>query len=112
MPGWLARLYSRIQGMHLRSWRHPGSRSAIASRSPRHHGGHTRRPRYTWGKRGTIVGVQFAMVLPESSARGERRPSEHFYTVEFDGRDLWGDDAEPGTAVRIDLFESYLEATS
>ena len=73
---------------------------------------HTRRPRYTWGKRGTVVGYHFATVLPERSARGERGAGEHFYTVEFDGRELWGDDAEPGTAVRIDLFESYLEATS
>ena len=74
--------------------------------------GHTRRPRYTWGKRGTVVGYHFATVLPERSARGEHGAGEHFYTVEFDGRELWGDDAEPGTAVRIDLFESYLEATS
>ena len=107
------RLYARIEDIHLPGWRHPGSRSAIASRSPRHRGdGHTRRPRYTWGKRGTVVGYHFATVLPESSARGEHGPNEHFYTVEFDGRELWGDDAEPGTAVRIDLFESYLEATS
>ena len=73
---------------------------------------HTRRPRYTWGKRGTVVGYHFATVLPERSARGEHGAGEHFYTVEFDGRELWGDGAEPGTAVRIDLFESYLEATS
>ena len=61
---------------------------------------------------GTIVDYQFATVLPENSARGEHKPSEHFYTVEFDGRDLWGDDAEPGTAVRMGLWESYLEARS
>ena len=74
--------------------------------------GHTRRPQYTWGKSGTIVACHYATVLPERSARGEKGDHEHFYTVEFGGKDLWGDDAEPGTAVRIDLFESYLEATS
>lgn len=86
-----------------------GERVTVSAAPP---DGHTRRPHYTWGKRGTIVAYRFAAVLPESSARGEHRPSEHFYTVELDGRDLWGDDAEPGTAVRIDLFESYLEAAS
>ena len=94
-------------------WRHRGSRSASASRCPRHHQMATRGVRATRGESAERSSTyQFATVLPESSARGEHRPSEHFYTVEFDGRDLWGDDAEPGTAVRIDLFESYLEATS
>ena len=60
--------------------------------------GSHRRPRYTWGKRGTVVGYHFSAVLPERSARGEHGAGEHFYTVEFDGRELWGDDAEPGTA--------------
>ena len=66
--------------------------------------------RVTWGKPGTIVDYQFATVLPESSARGERKPSERFYTVEFDGRDLSGDDTEPGAGgIRMGLWESYLE---
>ena len=113
MPRWLARLYPRIEGIHLPEVAPPrfaiGDRVAVSAAPPE---GHTRRPRYTWGKRGTVVGYHFATVLPERSARGEHGAGEHFYTVEFDGRELWGDDAEPGTAVRIDLFESYLEATS
>jgi nitrile hydratase beta subunit len=113
MPGWLARLYPRIAGMHFRKVEPP--RFAIGDRvvvSAEPAAGHTRRPRYTWGKRGTVVGYHFATVLPERSARGEQGAGERFYTVEFDGRELWGDDAESGTAVRIDLFESYLVATS
>ena len=113
IPAVLLRLYPRIEDIHLHKMAPPrfatGERVTVSARPP---DGHTRRPRYSWGKRGTIVGYHFATVLPESSARGEHKPSEHFYTVEFEGKDLWGDDAEPGTAVRIDLFESYLEATS
>ena len=113
MPRWLMRLYPRIMGIHLPEVAPPrfaiGERVAVSAAPP---AGHTRRPRYTWGKRGTVVGYHFATVLPERSARGERGAGEHFYTVEFDGRELWGDDAETGTAVRIDLFESYLVATS
>ena len=112
MPDILARLYARVVDIQL-----PGAapRFAIGDRvvvsaAPRE--GHTRRPHYSWGKRGTVVDRHFATVLPESNARGEHKPKEHFYTVEFDGRELWGDGAEPGTAVRIGLWESYLEATS
>ena len=111
IPTALLRLYPRIEDIHLHKMAPPrfatGERVTVSVAPP---DGHTRRPHYTWGKRGTILAYQFATVLPEQSARGEHKPSEHFYTVEFDGRDLWGDDAEPGTAVRIDLFESYLEA--
>ena len=113
MPAWMTRLYARIEDIHLHQKGPPrfaiGERVTVSSAPP---DGHTRRPRYTWGKRGTIVGCHYATVLPERSARGEKGAHEHFYTVELDGKDLWGDDAEPGTAVRIDLFESYLEATS
>ena len=49
---------------------------------------------------------------PRAAHAANTEPEEHFYTVEFDGKELWGDGAEPGTAVRIDLSESYLEATS
>ena len=31
------------------------------------------------------------------------------YVVVFDGAELWGADAEPGTAVSVDAFEPYLE---
>ena len=113
IPALLLRLYPRIEDIHLHKMAPPrfatGERVTVSTAPP---DGHTRRPRYTWGKPGTIVDYQFATVLPENSARGEHKPSEHFYTVEFDGRDLWGDDAEPGTAVRMGLWESYLEATS
>jgi nitrile hydratase len=34
---------------------------------------------------------------------------EWLYTVVFDGRELWGPDAEDGTSVSIEAFEPYLE---
>ena len=112
IPDWLLRLYPRIEDIHLPEAppRFAIGDPVVVSAAPPT--GHTRRPRYTWGKRGTVVGYHFAAALPERSARGERGAGEHFYTVELDGRELWGDDAEPGTAVLIDLWESYLEATS
>jgi len=111
VPRWLLPLYLRIQRKHRPAVAPP--RFAIGDRvvvSAAPAAGHTRRPRYAWGKRGTIVGVHGAMVLPDRRARGERGPGEHLYTVELAGAELWGGDAEPGTTVRLDLFESYLEA--
>ncbi len=111
MPPWMARLYARSQGMlpGVKRFRFAtGDRVRVSSAPPT---GHTRRPRYIWGKRGTILARQDTALLPESSARGEHSPREHIYTVEFDGRELWGDGTEPGTVVRIDLWESYLEST-
>ena len=117
MPRWLVAPVPADPG-HTSpgSWRHPGSRSAIASRSPRHRRHRRRSTRGARATRGESAGRSSVTTLrrcsPSAAHRGERGPDEHFYTVEFDGRELWGDDAEPGTAVRIDLFESYLEATS
>ena len=48
-------------------------------------------------------------MLPDTNAHGRGECPQHLYTVVFAGRELWGDDAEPGTSVRLDLFESYLE---
>jgi nitrile hydratase len=43
-------------------------------------------------------------------ARFEGEAPQHLYTVRFEGRELWGDQAEPASQVCVDLFESYLEA--
>lgn len=74
-----------------------------------HARGHTRLPRYVRGRRGIVARAHGAFPLPDASARGEDRP-DHLYAVRFEGRDLWGESAEPATSVTIDLYESYLRA--
>jgi nitrile hydratase len=71
--------------------------------------GHTRLPGYARARRGTIVRVYPACVLPDTNAHGRGECPEYVYAVRFEGRELWGDAAEPGTCVHVDLFESYLE---
>jgi nitrile hydratase len=71
--------------------------------------GHTRLPAYVRSRRGTIVRAHPAMVYPDDHAHGRGENPQYVYTVRFDGRELWGDVAEPDTAVLIDLFEPYLE---
>ena len=69
------------------------------------HGGHTRLPGYAQGKRGTVVEVYAAYDLPDD----EDAPAQHLYSVRFETEELWGDLAEPGTSLYMDMWEGYLE---
>ncbi|MCO5118960.1 MAG: nitrile hydratase subunit beta [Burkholderiaceae bacterium] len=91
----------------------PGDRVRTSAAMPT---GHTRLPVYSRGKVGVVRLVHGAHVYPDVHATGEAPPyaedPQWLYTVEFDGRELWGDDAEPGTTVSIDAWEPYLEPVS
>ena len=71
--------------------------------------GHTRLPRYARGKRGRIVALRGHHLFPDKAAHGDRGAAEWLYGVSFEGAELWGAGAEPGLAVCIDAWESYLE---
>lgn len=71
--------------------------------------GHTRLPAYARGRRGTVLAAHGGWVFPDSNAHGVGECPQHLYTVAFSGAALWGDAAEAGTAVTLDLFECYLE---
>ena len=70
---------------------------------------HTRLPRYVRGHVGTVVRVHAPNVFPDSVVRGDGEDPQWLYTVAFDGRELWGDDAEAGIEVSVEAFEPYLE---
>ena len=78
--------------------------------------GHTRLPRYARGRAGTIVAVRGAHVFPDRNAvpLGEQPDPEPewLYTVDFEGRELWGEDGDPTLTVSIDAWEPYLEEAS
>jgi len=71
--------------------------------------GHTRLPRYVAGRRGLVDAVRAPYVFPDTNAHGGGEEPQHLYSVRFAGTELWGDAAEPGMSLRIDLFEPYLE---
>lgn len=71
---------------------------------------HTRLPRYARGKVGTVELLHGTHVFPDTNARYAGEEPQHLYTVRFDGEELWGPDAEPGTSTSLDLWESYLDA--
>jgi nitrile hydratase beta subunit len=71
--------------------------------------GHTRCARYLRGKRGVVAAAYDAFVFSDSNAREDGEDPQHVYNVRFDGGELWGDDAEDGLTIHVDLFEPYLE---
>jgi nitrile hydratase subunit beta len=74
-----------------------------------HPAGHTRVPRYARGRVGRIERVHGAHVFPNTNAHGRGENPQWLYTVAFDGRELWGRDADPNLLVSIDAWESTLE---
>jgi nitrile hydratase len=84
----------------------PGDRVRTRNMHPR---SHTRLPRYVRDHVGVVERLHGANVFPDSVVRGEGENPQWLYTVRFDCRELWGDDAEPGTNVSVDAFEPYLE---
>lgn len=84
----------------------PGDRVRARNIHPR---SHTRLPRYVRGHVGVVELVHQPNVFPDSVVRGDGEDPQWLYTVRFEGGELWGDDAEPGTAISVDAFEPYLE---
>lgn len=84
----------------------PGDRVRTRNLQPRHH---IRLPAYAREKIGTIEKVQGFHVFPDSSAQGDRTAAHWLYTVTFDARTLWGEDAPVVDTVSIDAWEPYLE---
>ena len=70
---------------------------------------HTRLPRYTRGRQGTVEKNNGAFLLPDSNAHGDAENPQYNYSVRFSARELWGNDAPPKDCLFIDLFESYME---
>jgi len=112
LPRWVA---GRVIPLALSNARFPLARQRFSLGDPVRvrdtvAAGHTRRPAYVTGTPGVVVGHLGAFVFPDTHAVGRRARPQHLYTVAFDAGDLWGASAEPGTEVRVDLYEAYLEA--
>jgi nitrile hydratase subunit beta len=74
--------------------------------------GHTRLPAYARGRVGKVVAHHGGWVYPDSNAHGRGEDPQHLYSVALDGWELWGEGAELGVVVHLDLFETYLEAAN
>jgi nitrile hydratase beta subunit len=70
---------------------------------------HTRLPRYARGKVGTVECIRGCHVFPDAVTTGKGEDPHWLYTVVFDGRELWGEGADPSVRISIDAWEPYLE---
>jgi nitrile hydratase beta subunit len=70
---------------------------------------HTRLPRYARGRMGMIEAVRGCHVFPDSVTTGGGENPQWLYTVVFDGRQLWGANADPTLKVSVEAFEPYIE---
>jgi nitrile hydratase len=70
---------------------------------------HTRLPRYVRGHVGTVARLHGAHVFPDRSAHGGGEDPQWLYTVVFEGRELWGPEADSAATISVDAFEPYLE---
>ena len=70
---------------------------------------HTRLPRYVRGHLGVVERVHGCHVFPDSNALRAGENPQWLYTVRFDGRELWGEQADPSIKVSVDAWEPYLE---
>ncbi len=85
-----------------------GDRVRVINKHPT---GHTRMPRYTRGRVGTIAIDHGVFATPETMAHGQGEHPQHVYTVSFASTELWGQqEGSPTTTVRVDLWDDYLEA--
>jgi len=70
---------------------------------------HTRLPRYVRGHVGVVERLHGSHEFPDTVVAGQGESPQWLYTVCFDSRELWGDDADPTVKVSIDAFEPYLD---
>ena len=79
-----------------------------------HPPGHTRLPRYVRGRLGTIERVHGAHIFADTHAARPTAPFDDrahwLYSVVFDARELWGEQAEATSQISVDAWEPYLEA--
>jgi nitrile hydratase subunit beta len=84
----------------------PGDRVRARNIHPRTH---TRLPRYARGRVGVVELLHGCQAFPDAVAIDKGDSPQWLYTVVFEGRELWGADADPTIKVSIDAFEPYLE---
>ncbi len=70
--------------------------------------GHTRLPRYVRGKRGVVARFHGIHDFHDAPAEETRPGLQPVYNVRFEASELWGESAEAGQSLHIDLWESYL----
>jgi nitrile hydratase len=70
---------------------------------------HTRLPRYARGRTGVVTADHGIYVFPDTNANNQGEKPQHLYSVRFEARELWGEQAKNRDSVYIDMWDDYLE---
>jgi nitrile hydratase len=70
---------------------------------------HTRLPRYTRGKIGTIERDHGVFDFEDTASQQLGDNPQHVYSVRFTAHELWGEQVPKQDSVYVDMWESYLE---
>lgn len=70
---------------------------------------HTRLPQYARGKIGRVIAEHGMFIFADTNSVNVGLTPQMLYTVEFQASELWGDEAQPGDTLCLDLWDAYLE---
>ena len=74
-----------------------------------HPAGHSRLPRYVRGRSGVVIGLYRPQGFQDHEPMSDHSGPQPMYAVRFEGKELWGDQAEANSSVMLDMWEAYLE---
>ena len=90
----------------------PPARFGLGDRVVAHnlrHAGHSRLPRFVRGRQGRVIRCHGHFPFADEVAAGQESPPQALYSVAFEARILWGQDASNGDEVVLDLWDPYLD---
>ncbi len=106
VPVKLTKRYPRIQNVAVAPRFQVGQAVRARNMNPITH---TRLPRYTRGKKGTIERDHGVFNFEDTASQQLDKKPQHVYTVRFTARELWGEEASRNDSVYVDMWDDYLE---
>jgi hypothetical protein len=74
-----------------------------------HPPGHTRLPRYIRGKQGVVERDHGVFHFPDARVAGQGDQPQHFYTVRFGAREVWGPEGRATDSLCLSLWDDYMD---
>lgn len=106
VPTELAKIEPAIRNLPLTARYQSGQRVRARNLNPVTH---TRLPRYTRGKLGTVERDHGVFDFEDTAEQELGDNPQHVYSVRFTARELWGEPASMHDSVYVDMWEDYLE---
>jgi nitrile hydratase len=106
VPAELVKSDSAIRNLPIATRFNTGQKVRVRNLNPVTH---TRQPRYTRGKLGTIERDHGVFNFEDTASQQLGENPQHVYSVRFAARELWGPQANQHDVVYVDMWDDYLE---